>query len=54
MAPIMEDKVKIKFSCKLKRMKDNRVIWIPKTYLDNVKELDDKQLLITIKLEEIK
>jgi len=35
-------------------MKDNHVIWIPKTYLDNVKELDDKQLLITIELEEIK
>ncbi len=51
---IMGDKIKIKFAGKLNRMKDNRVIWIPKNYLDNVKELDDKQLLITIELEEIK
>ena len=28
--------------------------WILKNYLDNVEELDDKQLLITIELEEIK
>jgi hypothetical protein len=48
------DKVKIKFAGKLNRMKDNRVIWIPKNYLDNEKELYDKQLLITIELEEIK
>lgn len=52
--PISGDKIKIKFAGKLNRMKDNRVIWIPKNYLDNVKELDDKQLLITIELEEIK
>jgi hypothetical protein len=51
---ILGDKVKIKFAGKLNRMKDNRVIWIPKNYLNNVKELDDKQLLITIELEEIK
>ena len=51
---MLGDKVKIKFAGKLNRMKDNRVIWIPKNYLDNVKELDDKQLLITIELEEIK
>ena len=51
---ILGDKIKIKFAGKLNRMKDNRVIWIPKNYLDNVKELDDKQLLITIELEEIK
>ena len=51
---ILEDKVKIKFAGKLNRMRDSRVIWIPKKLLDNVKELDDKQLLITIELEEIK
>ena len=51
---ILEDKVKIKFAGKLNRMRDSRVIWIPKKYLDDVKELDDKQLLITIELEEIK
>jgi len=51
---ILGDSIKIKFAGKLNRMKDNRVIWIPKNYLDNVKELDDKQLLITIELEEIK
>ena len=51
---ILGDKVKIKFAGKLNRMRDSRVIWIPKKYLDNVKELDDKQLLITIELEEIK
>ena len=51
---LLGDKIKIKFAGKLNRMKDNRVIWIPKNYLDNVKELDDKQLLITIELEEIK
>jgi hypothetical protein len=51
---ILGDKVKIKFAGKINRMKDNRVIWIPKNYLDNVKKLDDKQLLITIELEEIK
>jgi hypothetical protein len=51
---ILGDKIKIKFAGKLNRMKDNSVIWIPKNYLDNVEELDDKQLLITIELEEIK
>ena len=51
---ILEDKVKIKFAGKLNRMRDSRVIWIPKKYLDDVKDLDDKQLLITIELEEIK
>ena len=51
---ILEDKVKIKFAGKLNRMRDSRVIWIPKKYLENIKELDDKQLLITIELEEIK
>ena len=51
---ILEDKVRVKFAGKLNRMRDSRVIWIPKKYLDDVKELDDKQLLITIELEEIK
>jgi hypothetical protein len=31
-----------------------RVIWIPKNYLDQLKELEDKQLIITLELEEIK
>jgi hypothetical protein len=51
---ILEDKVRIKFAGKLNRMRDSRVIWIPKKLLDDVKDLDDKQLLITIELEEIK
>jgi hypothetical protein len=51
---VLKDIIKIKFAGKLNRMRDSRVIWIPKKYLDNVKELDDKQLLITIELEEIK
>ena len=45
---ILGDKVKIK------SLKDNCVIWIPNNYLDDVKALDDKQLLTTIELEEIK
>lgn len=48
------EKVKVKFAGKLNRMRDSRVIWIPKKYLDDVKDLDDKQLIITIELEEIK
>jgi hypothetical protein len=51
---ILEDKVRIKFAGKLNRMRDSRVIWIPKKLLDDIKDLDDKQLLITIELEEIK
>jgi len=51
---VVGDKIKIKFAGKLNRMKDNRVIWIPKNLLDNVKELEGKQLLITLELEEIK
>ena len=51
---ILEDKVRIKFAGKLNRMRDSRVIWIPKKLLEDVKDLDDKQLLITIELEEIK
>jgi len=35
-------------------MRDSRVIWIPKKYLNEVKDPDDKQLLITNELEEIK
>jgi hypothetical protein len=50
----LEDKVKIRFAGKLNRMKDNRVIWIPKTYLDQLKDFNDEQLLITIELEKIK
>lgn len=45
---------KIRFAGKLNRMKDNRVIWIPKTYLDQLKDFTDEQLLITIELEKIK
>ena len=51
---ILEDKIRIKFAGKLNRMRDSRVIWIPKKLLDDVKDLDDKQLIITIELEEIK
>jgi len=50
----LEDKIKIRFAGKLNRMKDNRVIWIPKTYLDQLKDFNDEQLLITIELEKIK
>jgi hypothetical protein len=51
---VLGEKVKIKFAGKLNRMKDNRVIWIPKTYLDQLQEFSDDQLLITIELEKIK
>lgn len=51
---MLGEKVKIKFAGKLNRMKDNRVIWIPKTYLDQLQEFSDDQLLITIELEKIK
>ena len=51
---ILGNKIKIRFAGKLNRMKDNRVIWIPKNYLEQLKELDDKQLLITLEVEEIK
>lgn len=49
----MEGRIKIKFANNLNRMKDNRVIWISKNYLDSVKVLNDKQLLVTFELEEI-
>jgi hypothetical protein len=51
---VLGEKVKIRFAGKLNRMKDNRVIWIPKNYLDQLKEFTDDQLLITIELEKIK
>ena len=51
---ILEDKIRIKFAGKLNRMRDSRVIWITKKLLDDVKDFDDKQLIITIELEEIK
>ena len=40
-------KVKVKFAGKLNRVKDGRTIWIPKSELDKVKELD------TIDIEEL-
>jgi hypothetical protein len=49
----VEGRIKIKFANNLNRMKDNRVIWISKNYLDNVKVLNDKQLLVSFELEEI-
>ena len=49
----MEGRIKIKFANNLNRMKDNRVIWISKNYLDNVKVLNDKQLLVSFELEEV-
>jgi competence transcription factor ComK len=48
----VEGKIKIKFANNLNRIKYNRVIWISKNYLDNVKELNDKQSLVTFELEE--
>jgi hypothetical protein len=30
-----------------------RTIWIPKSELDKVKELDDKQVIFTIDIEEL-
>ena len=49
----MEGRIKIKFANNLNGMKDNRVIWISKNYLDNVKVFNDKQLLVFFELEEI-
>ena len=49
----MKGRIKIKFANNLNRMKDNGVVWISKNYLDNVKVLNDKHLLVTFELEEI-
>lgn len=49
----MEGRIKIKFANNLNRITDNRVIWISKNYLDNVKVLNDKQLLVSFELEEV-
>jgi hypothetical protein len=46
-------KVRIKFAGKLNKVKDGRTIWIPKPELDKVKELDDKQVIFTIDIEEL-
>ena len=45
-------KVRVKFAGKLNRVKDGRT-WIPKSELDKVKELDDKQVIFTIDIEEL-
>lgn len=50
---VMGKKVRIKFAGKLNRVKDGRTIWIPKPELDKVKELDDKQVIFTIDIEEL-
>jgi hypothetical protein len=47
-------KVRIKFAGKLNKVKDGRTIWIPKPELDKVKELEDKQVIFTIDIEELK
>lgn len=46
-------KVRVKFAGKLNRVKDGRTIWIPKSELDKVKELDEKQVIFTIDIEEL-
>jgi hypothetical protein len=46
--------VRIKFAGKLNKVKDGRTIWIPKPELDKVKELEDKQVIFTIDIEELK
>ena len=51
---VLGKKVKIKFAGKLNKVKDGRTIWIPKPELDKVKELDDKQVIFTIDIEELK
>jgi len=47
------NKVRIKFAGKLNKVKDGRTIWIPKPELDKVKELEDKQVIFTIDIEEL-
>ena len=50
---VLGKKVRIKFAGKLNRVKDGRTIWIPNPELDKVKELDDKQVIFTIDIEEL-
>jgi hypothetical protein len=49
----LDKKIRVKFVGKLNRVKDGRTIWIPKSELDKVKELDDKQVIFTIDIEEL-
>lgn len=41
---------KLKFSGKITKMGDNRVIWIPKRLHGDIEGYEDKQLIITIEL----
>lgn len=46
-------KIRLRFAGKLNKVKDGRTIWIPKPELDKVKELEDKQVIFTIDIEEL-
>ena len=50
---VLGKKIRIKFAGKLNKVKDGRTIWIPKPELDKVKDLDDKQVIFTIDIEEL-
>jgi hypothetical protein len=51
---LLGKKVRLKFAGKLNKVKDNRTIWIPKSELDKLKEFDEKQVIFTIDIEELK
>ena len=44
---------KLKFSGKITKMGDNRVIWIPKRLHKDIEEYEDEQLIIAIELTRI-
>lgn len=50
---LLGKKVRLKFAGKLNKVKDNRTIWIPKSELDKIKDLDEKQVIFTIDIEEL-
>ena len=45
--------MKLFLNYKIKKYEDDRTIWIPKSELDKIKELDDKQVIFTIDIEEL-
>ena len=38
----------VKFSAKISKMGDNRVIWIPKSFAEMIKPFEDERVLVQI------
>ena len=45
--------MKLFLNYKIKKHEDDLTIWILKSELDKIKELDDKQVIFTIDIEEL-